>query len=96
MFVSVFVKATVAPCSADATVWPVNVSAADAVTVNGARLVVNGPTFDTPSLYVNVARLLIVCGARPLFTFTWKGTGPREPGATRLIFAAPVPGAGTW
>jgi hypothetical protein len=50
VFVRVFVNETFAPCAADATVWPVNVSEADALTVNGAALVVNGPTFDTPSL----------------------------------------------
>ena len=58
VLVSVLVNATSAPCGAEATVWPVNVSDTVWFTVNGARLVVNGPDV-AGAVVVGVARRVV-------------------------------------
>ena len=96
VFVSAFVNVTTEPCSALATVWPPNVSDVAWFTMNGARFVKKGPVFAAPSKYAKRAELLIVCGAKPAFTFTWNVTLPDWPDGICAIFAVTAPGVATF
>src|SRR5262249_6445894 len=95
VFLSVFVNDTTEPCSAFATVCPVNVTDADWLTVNGALFVKNGPTLPAPSKYAKRAVLPMTWGARPAFTFTSNVTLPDWPDGTWFTIAVTAPGVAT-